>query len=145
MVQRAVNAEAKAGLRSSAMVRDSDIRCPRGYCPSNSTASKVYTQGLSVKEPRPKESRSKEAKQVEGKAPAPSRTSAVESSEQGKKDRNDKKQRFRERREQSEETPATGVNTKTQKKKLKTRCFNCNKKDHYANECTKSHNKLPKN
>ena len=28
MVQRAVNVEAKAGLRSSAMIRDSDICCP---------------------------------------------------------------------------------------------------------------------
>ena len=28
MVQKAVNAEAKAGLRSSAMVQDSDIHCP---------------------------------------------------------------------------------------------------------------------
>ena len=43
MVQRAVNAEAKAGLRSSAMVRDSDIRCPQGHRPSNNTASKVQT------------------------------------------------------------------------------------------------------
>ena len=43
MVQRTVNAEAKAGLKSSAMVQDSDIYCPRGYRPSNSTASKVQT------------------------------------------------------------------------------------------------------
>ena len=28
IVQKVVNAEAKASLRSSAMVRDSDIRCP---------------------------------------------------------------------------------------------------------------------
>ena len=41
MVQRAVNAEAKAGLRSSTMVRDSDIRCPKDHRPSNSTVAKV--------------------------------------------------------------------------------------------------------
>ena len=43
MVQRAVNVEAKAGLRSSAIVQNSDIRCPRGHHPSNNIASKVQT------------------------------------------------------------------------------------------------------
>ena len=62
MVQRAVNAEAKTGLRSSAMVRDSDIRCLRGHRPSKSTASKVQIQGTSAKEPCPEESRTKKAK-----------------------------------------------------------------------------------
>ena len=41
MVQSAVNAEAKAGLRSSTMVRELDARCPRGHCPSHNTSSKV--------------------------------------------------------------------------------------------------------
>ena len=43
MVQKAVSAEAKAGLRSSIMVRDLDIRCLKGHRPSNSTAAKVQT------------------------------------------------------------------------------------------------------
>ena len=81
MVQRAVNAEAKMGLRSSAMVQDSDIRCLRSHRPFNSTASKVQTQGTSAKEPRLEESKTKEAKQPEGKAPALPRTNAAESSE----------------------------------------------------------------
>ena len=50
MVQRAVNAEVKASLRSSTMVRDSDIRCPRDHHPSNSTALKVQTQGTTAKD-----------------------------------------------------------------------------------------------
>ena len=99
IVQRAVNAEAKAGLKSSAMVRNSDIHCPRGHYPSNNTASKMQTQGTSAKEPRPEESRPKEAKPVKKKASAPPRTNAAKSSEQGKKDRKDKKRRFRERKE----------------------------------------------
>ena len=41
IVQRVVNVESKAGLRSSTMVRDLDICCPTGHRPSNSTASKV--------------------------------------------------------------------------------------------------------
>ena len=43
MVQRTVNVEAKTGLRSSAMVQDSDIYCLKDHRPSNSTASKVQT------------------------------------------------------------------------------------------------------
>ena len=43
MVQKAVNAEVKAGLQSSTIVQDLDIRYPKGHCPSNSTASKVQT------------------------------------------------------------------------------------------------------
>ena len=41
MMQRTVIAEAKVGLRSSTMVRDSDARCPRGHHPSHNTSSKV--------------------------------------------------------------------------------------------------------
>ena len=41
IVQRTINAEAKAGLRSSTMVRDLDTRCPRGHRPSHNTSSKV--------------------------------------------------------------------------------------------------------
>ena len=43
MVQKAINAEARAGLRSSTMVQDSDIRCPKDHRPSNSTIAKVQT------------------------------------------------------------------------------------------------------
>ena len=50
MVQKAVNAESKAGLKSSAMVRDSDIRCLRGHRPSNSIVSKVQTQETTTKD-----------------------------------------------------------------------------------------------
>ena len=60
MVQRAVNAEAKAGLRSSTMVEESDACCPRGHRPSHNTSLKVQTQGSSYndsprsEEPKPK-------------------------------------------------------------------------------------------
>ena len=65
MVQRAVNAEAKAGLRSTTMVRDSDIRCLQGYHPSNNTTSKVQTQRTAVKDSsRPEESKTKDPKSV---------------------------------------------------------------------------------
>ena len=59
-MQKAVNAEAKATLRSSTMSRESDTHCPRGHRPSHNTSSKVQTQGSSHKdsphsqEPKPK-------------------------------------------------------------------------------------------
>ena len=43
MVQKAVNAEAKAGLRSSTMVRNLEARCPRGHRLSHNTFSKIQT------------------------------------------------------------------------------------------------------
>ena len=43
MVQRAVNAKAKAGLRSSTMDRDLDTCCPRGHRLFHNTSSKVQT------------------------------------------------------------------------------------------------------
>ena len=62
MVQKAVNAESKVGLRSSIMVRDSDINCFRDYRLSNSTASKVQTQGTTTKNSYPGELKVKEKK-----------------------------------------------------------------------------------
>ena len=43
MVPRAVNVEAKMGLKSSTMVQDFDIYCPRVHRTSNSTVLKVQT------------------------------------------------------------------------------------------------------
>ena len=75
MMQKTVNAESKAGLKSSTMVRDSDIHCPRGHRPSNSTASKVQTQGTTTKNSHPEELKVKETK------PTPPRAEANKSSE----------------------------------------------------------------
>ena len=74
MMQKAVNAEAKVGLRLSIMVRDADSRCPRDHCPSQNTFTKVETQGLTAKESKPEESRSKESKPADGKTSALPRT-----------------------------------------------------------------------
>ena len=136
MVQRAVNAEAKASLKSSAMVRDSDIRYPQNQHSSNNTASKVQTQRTSAKKPRPEESRPIEAKPAKRKAPVPPRTNTAESSEQGKKDRKNKKWRFQKRKEQ---TPATGTNVTNARSKKKypdITCYNCDKKGHYSKSCS---------
>ena len=138
MVQRAVNAKAKPSLRSSTMVRDSDIRCPRGHRPSNSTAAKVQSQ--ETKDSHPEESKVKETR------PALSRAKASKSSKQARKEK--KKKRHQERQDKDkDQTPASTANATEvqQKKKKKNRdrdvskvtCFNCDKKGHYASTCTK--------
>ena len=136
MVQKTVNAETKAGLRSSTMVRDSDVCCFRGYRLSHNTSSKMQTQGSSHKDsPRSEKPKLKDPK------PAPSRNDAAEPTK--KEDSKDKKKKLQNRRrERNKQTPAIGDNTKAPKKKKKRRdpseitCFNYNKKDHYANNCT---------
>ena len=135
-VQRALNVEAKAGLRSSTMVRDSDARCPREDCLSHNTSSKMQSQGSNNKD----SSRSEEPKPKDPKPAPPHDNAAAEPAK--KEDRKDKKKRFRGQRrehtgERKEQTPATGVNKTAPKKKLKVRYFNCNKKGHYANNCIK--------
>ena len=44
MMQNAINVEAKGGLKSSTIVQDSNIHCPRGHRSSNSIALKVQIQ-----------------------------------------------------------------------------------------------------
>ena len=65
MIQRAVNAEDKAGLRSTIMVQNSDIRCSQGHHPSNNTALKVQTYEITAKDSsRPEEPKTKDPKSV---------------------------------------------------------------------------------
>ena len=135
MVQRAVNAEAKAGLRSSIMVRDADSRCLRGHRPSQNTSTKVQTQGSTAKESKPEESRPKESKPANGKTPAPPRTD-----EPGKTSRQDKKKEYlKKKQDRINSTPATRDNDLEGEKKRNDRsnkkCYNCQKKGHFARNC----------
>ena len=62
LVQRTVNVEAKAGLKSSTIVRDSDIRCSKDHRLSKSIASKVQTQKTTAKDSHLEEPKVKKAK-----------------------------------------------------------------------------------
>ena len=136
MVQKTVIAEAKAGLRSSTIVWDLDARCPRGHHLSHNTFSKVQTQGSSYKDsPRSEEPKPKDPK------PASSRDDMAEPAK--KEDRKDKKKKLQNRRrKQNKQPPATDANIEVPKKKKKKRdpsevtYFNCDKKGHYASDCT---------
>ena len=125
------------------MVWDSDARCPRGYRLSYNTSSKMQTHG-STDLSRPKKTKPKDLKS------APSRDDAAESP---KKDNSkDKKKKFWDQRqnhtgERKEQTLATNVNTTNILKKKKKRrdvseimYFNCDKKGHFASNCTELKN-----
>ena len=139
MVQKAVNAKAKAGLRSTTMVQDLNIRCPQGHRPSNNTTSKMQTQGTTVKDSfRPEEPKTKDPKSV---------SPCDDPAEPAKKE--DQQKRLKRRQERTRElkkTPATGDNTIDAAKKKKKRdtskvtCLNCNKKGHYASDGTEPKN-----
>ena len=83
------------------MVRDSDIRCPRGHRLSNSIALKVQTQGTTTKDSHPKEYKVKETK------PTLTRAKASKPSEQARKEK--KKKRHQEKQDK-EQTPASTAN-----------------------------------
>ena len=134
MVQRAVNVEAKAGLRSNTMVQKLDIRCPRGHRLSHNISLKVQTQGTTAKESRTEESRPKEVKSTDGKTPAP-----LCSNESAKPNCKKKKREWLKKKKDS--TPTTGNNAIKAKKKRtpgntsQVTCYNCQKKGHFANKC----------
>ena len=130
IVQKAVNAEAKAGLRSNTMVQDLDAYCPKSDRPFHNTSSKMQTQSS-------KDSSRSEVFKPKDPKPAPSSDNVVEPAK--KEDRKDKKKRLRNQRREhtGEQTSAIDVNIKAPKKKIKARCFNSNKKGYYANEYTK--------
>ena len=150
MMQRAVNAEAKVGLRSSTIIRNLDIYYFGGHRPSNNTTMKVKTQGITSKESKPKEYRPNEAKLAECKNPALPRS---ESTKFGKTSRTDKKKEYLEKKKkkrvQKTNTPATRDNAKVveigEKKKQDNwgngRCYNCKKKGHFS----RNYLELPKN
>ena len=135
MVQKTVNVEAKAGLRSSTIVRESDIRCFQGYYSFYNTFSKVQTNGTTARKSHTKESRPKEAKLTDGKAPVPPR-----SNEPAKPNRKKKKRKWLKKKNS---IPATGdIAIKGKKKQTSNNtsqvtCYNCQKKGHFANKYLK--------
>ena len=132
MMQRAVNAEAKAGLRSSIMVWDTDSRCSRGHRLSQNTSIKMQTQDSTAKESKPEESRPKDLKPADGKTLAPPRTNKSEKTFYQDK----KKEYFKKKWDQKNSTPATRDNAIEGEKKRNNRgnkkYYNCQKKGHFA-------------
>ena len=146
LVAKAVRAEAKAGLRPSSYVRETDLCCLRGNRPAHTTAHKVQTQGAE------KDHCGDDSKASKGSASTPA-SASTQDSEPSNKAKKDKKKNWRGKRGSREPkdstTPASGVNAaevggggqrsgqtrRNQKDVKEITCFNCNKKGHYSNRC----------
>ena len=116
------------------MVWNLDAYCPKSHRPSCNTFLKVQTQNFKdfscFEEFKPKDLKS-----------APLQDHIVEPAKKKGKTKK-RSQRYKEKyiSKWKEQFLATDVNTKALKK-IKAKCFNYNKKGHYANNCTIS----PKN
>ena len=146
IVKKAVAAEAKANLWSQATTKDMDQHCPRGSRSANSTAAK--NQGQSIKDPREEEPK------VRAPELSTPRSSNPEPSAKARREKKDRRRREQHRRVEESSTPATGVNAAEPVEAKKNddrnrnrsggatrdlnqvRCYNCNKKGHYASNCT---------
>ena len=107
-MQRAVNAEAKAGLKSSAMVQDLDTYCFKGHRFFHATLAKIQIQGFNIKESKPKKSRLKKLKPAKGKTPT---LSCFKSIKLGKTFCIDKKRKYlKKKQDQKINTLAIGNN-----------------------------------
>ena len=137
LVTKGVRAEAKAGLRPSSYVRETDIQVLRGNQPTHTTAHKVQTQGAINRE--------------EGKGPVFTPASAFTDLEPSDKARKDKKKKQHRDKKESRDTLASGVNAakvrdKKKRKKKDPRevtCYNYNKLRYYADQCPEP--RKPKN
>ena len=155
LVQKAVNAEAKAALRPCSTTREMDQHCPWGTWPANSTVAKG--QGNSLKDPRVKakpKSRAQESKATTRDSdsedePTPSQSLHRSShhslqshpSEQvratsDKKTRREKKQQRRRDYERAQINSGTpNASGRTPQDLADVACFNCDRKGHYARNC----------
>ena len=131
LVAKAIRAEAKAGLRPSSYVRETDQQVFRGSRPAHTTAHKVQIQ-KAMKDHCGDESRDK----------APVSTSVQDFPSDKDNSRKDKKKKQHKDKWDST-NPATGVNTaevsgrrrKQRKDISEITCYNCNKKGHYSDKC----------
>ena len=142
-VEKAVNAEAKAMLQSSASTRDIDSRCPRGNRPAR-------------KEEKDSDGKNKSTDSALADTSSGKQTSSTQqaSSAHPKKDYRGGPRRGRGRGQDSrgqdsrgQDSPATGVNAIPKKEEdlSQVECFHCRKKGHFANRCPQKKKQESKN
>ena len=89
LVEKAIDAKARAALRPRSYARETDQHCPRGSWPAHSTTAKAQGQGFSMKDPRVEEPR---FKPQEPKSFAPQQQ--AEASEKARKEKKKKSQQY---------------------------------------------------
>ena len=137
-VKKAVNAEAKTMLQSSASIRDIDSRCPRGNRPAKKEDKNSSGKNKSTDSPSADTSSGKQS------------SSTQQTSSNPKKDRGPRRRGGRGGQGRSPDSPATGVNvvpTKEGKDRdmSKVECYNCHRKGHYSNKCPRNPKEQSKN
>ena len=141
LVEKAVDAEAKAALWPRSYARETDQHCLRG---SQRSTAKANTQGQPMKDQRVEEPK---CKLQESKASAFQRSDNAKTSKKAWKEKKKNDRKHRQFRRSDDEFPsattATGGNTtnnsaggsRPQKDVSQITCYNCNKKGHYATKC----------
>ena len=121
------------------MVWDSNAYCSRGNYLSHNTILKVQTQGTTAKKPRMKESRPKEAKSINGKTIV-----LPYSNELAKPNCKKKRRKWLKKKKDSiliiRDNAIEGKKKWTLDDTSQVTCYNCQKKGHFTNKCSKPKN-----
>ena len=131
-VEKAVNAEAKAMLQSSASTRDMDSRCPRGNRPTKKEEKDSNRKNKSTDSPSADTSSGKQSFSTQQTSSNPKKNQDHQQSPRHRGGRG--------KQGHNTDSPATDVNiipTKEEKDKdmSKVECFNCHRKGHYSKKC----------
>ncbi len=134
LVQKAVEAEAKARLQPAFILCEMDRGCPRGNRPTQVTMSKI--QATATCDPRDEPIASVEGTQISEPKLFYSNTSRSQSpkstTSHSRTDKPDKKSRRQQKKQHRLEQ---GRNL-ARKNLSHIICFNCDKRGHYADKCT---------
>ena len=143
LIEKAIEAEAKAGLQPSFILRKMDQLCPRGNRPAHTTVAKSQASASSAQDPRTEPSTGKAL--VPDKPPPSSRAEHGEISDKKAQKKKKKKQRWRDTEQAGKDsTPATDINASSIaagrtsshcKDPSLMICYNCNKEGYYASLC----------
>ena len=139
LVEKTIDAEAKASLQPSSFVRDMDQRCPQGSRPAHATVAKLQASW----DPRNDSSEKAPAqhKPPHSSHPYSSRSENGETSEKNARKEKKKRHRREQARRGSISTSANGVNTtnvngRARRELSQITFYNCREKGHYARNCS---------
>ena len=132
-VEKAVNAEAKAMLQSSASTRDMDSRCSKENRPAK-------------KEEKDSGGKNKSTDSAPADIPSGKQTSSTQQASSAYPKKDHRRGPWHGRR-RGQDSPTTGVNAIPKKEEdlSQVKCFHCRKKGHFANRCPQKKKQESKN